>query len=65
MEKDMMCIKSNDQNVPVKDNDVKERWREYFSKLLNEDYIGDIKNNTGYSVSKTYFFLQNLGGGSE
>ena len=34
-------IKSNDQKVLVKDNDIKERWKEYFSKLLNEDYIGD------------------------
>ena len=37
------CIKSNDQNVLVKDNDIKEMWREYFSKLLNEDNVGDIR----------------------
>ena len=32
-------IKSNDQNVLVKDNDINERWREYFSLLLNENKI--------------------------
>ena len=40
------CIKSNNQNVLVKDNVIKERWRDYFSKLLNEDYIGDIISRT-------------------
>ena len=36
------CIKINDQKALVKDNDIKKRWKEYFSKLLNEDYVGDI-----------------------
>ena len=35
------CIKSNDQKVLVKDNDIKERWMKYFGKLLNEDYVGE------------------------
>ena len=37
------CIKSNEQKVLVKDNLVKERWKEYVSKLLNEDYVGDMR----------------------
>ena len=43
------CIKIEDQKVIVKDIDIKERWREYFSKLLNEDPIGGLRareNNT-------------------
>ena len=30
------CIKSEDQRVLVKDEEIKERWRSYFQKLLNE-----------------------------
>ena len=37
------CIKSDDQKVLVKDNDYKERSREYFNKILNEDSIGGIR----------------------
>ena len=33
------CIKSNDQNVLMKENDIKKK-RIYFIKLLNEDSIG-------------------------
>ena len=52
------CIKCNDQNVLVKDNDIKERWREYFSLLLNEDYIGDIgtKEDTTLAKHASFFF---------
>ena len=37
------CIKRNDQKVLLKDNDIKERQRKYFGKLLNEDYVEDIR----------------------
>ena len=50
------CIKSNDQKILVKDNDIKEKWREYFSKLLNEDYIGDIRPREDTSLVEHTFF---------
>ena len=36
------CIKSEDQRVLVKDEEIKERWRSYFQKLLNEDHVGNV-----------------------
>ena len=35
-------IKSEDQRVLVKDEEIKERWRSYFQKLLNEDHVGNV-----------------------
>lgn len=52
-------IKRNDQRVLPKDKDIKERWREHFSILLNEGYVGRDKNNRGYSISRTYVFSLN------
>ena len=55
-------IKNNDQKVLVNDNDIKEMWREYFSILLNEDYIGEIRTKHDISVAKhtflSLFFLE-------
>ena len=45
------CIKSNGQKVLLKDNDIKERWREYFNIFLNEDYIGDIRPKEDTSLA--------------
>ena len=45
------CIKSNDQNVLLKDNNIKEKWKEYFSILLNEDYIRDIRTKEDTSLA--------------
>ena len=53
------CIKSNDQNVLVKGNDIKDGRREYFNKLLNEDYIGDISTWEDSSLVELTFCLQN------
>lgn len=36
------CIKSDDQKVLAKDNDIKERGRDYCNKLLNEDPLGGL-----------------------
>ena len=36
------CIESEDQRVLVKDEEIKERWRSYFQKLLNEDHVGNV-----------------------
>ena len=59
------CIKSNNQNVLMKDNNIKERWKEYFKKLLNEDYIRDTRTKEHTSLAEHTFFSQNQGGGSE
>ena len=47
---------SNDQKVLVKDNDIKERWREYFSILRNEDYLGDTRTKDDTSLAQHTFF---------
>lgn len=31
------CIKSVDNRILIKDKEIKERWRYYFGKLLNEN----------------------------
>lgn len=36
------CIKSEDQKVLVKNNDLKERWKKYFNKFSNEYSIGGL-----------------------
>ena len=51
------CIKSNDQKGLVKDNDIKQRWREYFSKLLNEDYVRDIRTREDTLLAEQFFFF--------
>ena len=45
------CIKSEDSKVLVKDEEIKERWKNYFEKLLNEEHGGmaigeEIASNT-------------------
>ena len=45
----VICIKSNDQKFLVIGKNIKERRRDYFIKLLNEDCIGDIRIR-GYFV---------------
>ena len=32
------CIKDCNRKVLVKDEDIKERWSEYFDKLFNDNY---------------------------
>ena len=32
------CIKSEDSKVLVRDEEIKERWNNYFEKLLNEEH---------------------------
>ena len=33
------CIKDQNHKVLVKDTDIKERWKEYFDKLFNGNYV--------------------------
>ena len=34
------CIKNKDSRVLVQEEEIKERWRSYFEKLLNENHTG-------------------------
>ena len=54
----VICMKSNDQKVLLKGNNIKGRCREYFSVLLNEDYIGDIRTKEDTSLAKHTFFVE-------
>ena len=50
------CIKSDKQKVLVKDNDIKERQRENFNKLLNEDYMVGLRMGEDFSfVGYTFY----------
>ena len=40
------CIKDYDHKVLVKDEDIKERWREYLDKLFNGNYAQDVGDLT-------------------
>lgn len=56
------CIRSNDQKVLVKDNNIKEKWRGYwrgyFSILLNEVHVGGIRTKEDTSLANHTFFLE-------
>ena len=52
------CIKSEDSKILVKDKEIKERWKNYFEKLLNEEHKGmpigeEMANNT---INQDYRF---------
>ena len=36
------CIKIEDEKVLTQDDEILNRWMEYFSKLLNETYASDV-----------------------
>ena len=36
------CIKDYNHKVLVKDTDIKERWKEYFDKVFNGNYVQDV-----------------------
>jgi len=40
------CVKDEDQKVLVRDEEIKERWREYFDKLFNSSSIQDLDDLT-------------------
>lgn len=53
------CIKNDDQKVLVKNNDIKERWIEYFNELFNEDSIGGLKTRENTSLARHTFYRRN------
>ena len=40
------CVKDEDQKVLVRDEEIKERWREYFDKLFNGSSTQDLDDLT-------------------
>ena len=38
----MRYVKDEDQKVLVRDEEIKERWREYFDELLNGSFTQDL-----------------------
>ena len=42
----MRCVKDEDQKVLVRDEEIKERLREYFDKLINDSSTQDLNDYT-------------------
>ena len=42
----MRCIKDEDQKFLVRDEEIKERWRQYFDKLFNGTSTQDLDDLT-------------------
>ena len=42
----MRCVKDEDQKVLVRDEEIKERWREHFDKLFNGSSTQDLDDLT-------------------
>ena len=38
----MRCVKNEDQKVLVRDEKIKEKWREYFDKLFSDSSTQDL-----------------------
>ena len=59
----MKCIKDENQNVLVNEGAIKERWKEYFTKLFNDG--GDTRVRLGHltnseeNVSYTFYRRMN------
>jgi len=40
------CVKDENQKVLIRDEEIKERWREYFNKLFNGSSTQDLNDLT-------------------
>ena len=54
------CIRSDDPKVSVKGNDIKERCRKYFNKLLNENSIRGLGTREDTSLAGYTFYCKIL-----
>ena len=54
------CIKDHNHNVLVKDTNIKERWKEYFDKLLNGNYVQDVGDVTIRSEDINRDFMRRI-----
>ena len=48
------CVKDEDQKVLVRDEEIKERWKEYFDKLFNGNSTEDLGDLTIIPFSAVY-----------
>ena len=54
------CIKDYNHKVLVKDEDIKERWREYFDKLFNGNYAQGVGDLTISSEDPNHDFMHRI-----
>ena len=56
------CIKSEDSKVLVRDEEIKERWKKYFEKLLNEGHVRSLRNDeeTRSGDNQDYRFFRRI-----
>ena len=53
------CIKNEDSRVLVQEKEIKERWRSYFKKLLNENHMGNTileERGNNREIRESIFF---------
>ena len=53
------CVKGEDERVLIKDEEIKERWKSYFEKLLNENNLANLTieecDNLGITNEHKFF----------
>ena len=55
------CIKNEDSRMLVQEEEIKERWRSYFEKLLNENHTGNTmleESSNNREIRESIFFLR-------
>ena len=53
------CIKNEDSRVLVQEEEIKERWRSYFEKLLNKNHTGNTildESGNNREIQESIFF---------
>ena len=53
----MRCVKDEDQKVLVQDEEIKERWREYFDKLFNGNSTQDLDDLTIHCQNMNHSYM--------
>ena len=54
------CVKDEDQKVLVRDEEIKERWREYFDKLFNGSSTQDLDDLTIQCQDMNYNYMRRI-----
>ena len=53
----MRCVKDVDQKVLVRDEEIKERWIEYFNKLFNGSSTQDLGTIQCHVMNRNYMCI--------
>ena len=56
----MRCVKDEDQKVLVRDEEIKERWREYFDKLFNDSSTQDLDDLTIQCQDMNHSYMRRI-----